>query len=620
MPSTDSEPDQSTEKGAGPEPAPTYRFSFSWDGPYGHAVGLVDNHAQRGVVLDLGCGYAAVGEVLRDSGWTYLGADRDAAAVADVVSRGLEGHVVDLALVDGLAARLAALIAGRRLGAVMMLDIVEHLPDPSAVLGEVARLSRSLATDASDAPILVTSIPNVAHFDLAAKLVGGRWDVTPSGLLDRTHLQMFTEQRVVADLGRFGWHECGRDDVVLEHSDQWFPLDHPLLVEEGPAQAHLRSLRSAADPNQVVNQFVRAYRLSERPSEGQTSLATTAAGDSGMAQPFLSVLTLATGVRPTMLADSLTCLAAQSLPDLEVVVLVPADDASALESSRAVVASFEDGFESRVRVERVSGASRAVMFNAGLGLVGGRYVAFLDEGDVVTGNWADRFAEGVARAPGKLVRSVCHVRHVRERALAEEAVGSLPVTLSRPIGEFGERFDAITNLAMSTTPVPSFAVPGALLTELRFRFDENLAIFADWDFVIRAASVVGVEDTGHATSIRLRWDDTGAAVAVAPPMGRKTSICGCSRLSTRRRCYFPRPVLPSWLAWQETRDSQGHARRSTRQLDRTLDEVRGALVSTQEALRVQLERLHVEGAERRELARRVLQLENRCPTSRAGPR
>ena len=179
----------------------------------------------------------------------------------------------------------------------------------------------------------------------------------------------------------------------------------------------------------------------------------------------------------------------------------------------AIVASFEEGFAARVRVEHAGGQSLAATFNAGLGLARGRYVAFLDEGDVVTGDWAARFAEGAGRAPGRLIRSVCHARRVRERAPAEEAMGSSPVTLTRPKAEFGERFDAITNLAIDIVPISSFAVPLALLTELHFRFDEQLVGCADWDFVVRAALVVGVEDTGHATSIRLRWDDdvtTGA--------------------------------------------------------------------------------------------------------------
>ncbi|MGA3215095.1 MAG: methyltransferase domain-containing protein, partial [Acidimicrobiales bacterium] len=324
MPSTASEPDEvAADKSDRRGHVPTYRFAFSWEGPYGHAVHLVENYAKRGVVLDLGCGYAAIGEVLRDAGWEYVGGDRDTDAVADVASRGLECHVIDLAASEGLAARLADVLEDRPVAAVIMLDIIEHLPDPTAVLGELAELSDLLATNGHDAPLLVTSIPNVAHFDLAAKLVGGRWDVTPSGLLDRTHLQLFTEKRVNSELGRLGWQECGREDVLLEHSDQWFPSDHPYLVEGGPVHDHLRSLRAAADPNMAVNQFVRAYRRLPSPSLSDPHLprATSNAAAKGpmIDDPYLSVLTRTRGTRPSILAEALTCLAAQTLEDLEVI-------------------------------------------------------------------------------------------------------------------------------------------------------------------------------------------------------------------------------------------------------------------------------------------------------------
>ncbi|MGO9407678.1 MAG: methyltransferase domain-containing protein, partial [Acidimicrobiales bacterium] len=596
MPSTASEPGEAAASEAGvPERAPTYRFSFSWDGPYGHAVRLVERHARRGVVLDLGCGYAAVADVLRDAGWEYVGGDRDADAVADVVSRGFEAHVVDLTMGEGLAGKLADLLAGRPVGAVMVLDIIEHLPDPSAVLRELAELSWSLASDGNDAPVLVTSIPNVAHFDLAAKLVGGRWDVTPSGLLDRTHLQMFTEQRVGAELGRFGWQECGRDDVVMEHSDQWFPLGHPFLVEGGPVHDHLLSLRSAADPNMAVNQFVRAFRLAESSSTSDRHSALPAsdrqspltATDCAPAEvpavdpPFLSVLTWTDGTRPSMLAEALTCLAAQSFEDLEVIVLVHGDDPGALESSGAVVNSFEGGFASRVRVEQVHGESRAAALNAGLVLERGRYVAFLDDDALVTADWAERFAEGAARAPGKLVRSVCFARHVRLRSAGEEAMGASPVTLTKPLGEFGERFDAISSLAMDTTPISSFAVPRELLTELHFRFDEELALCADWDFLVRAALVVGVEDTVHATSIQLRWDDAGTTNTDVPPEVREGEQLRMFAGLDAAPLLLP-PGSATELALLAGNEGLARAQKAHRaELDRALDEMRGALAAAQ---------------------------------------
>ena len=517
MPSSASDPGRAAPRGKeGPQRVPTYRFAFSWEGPYGHAVKLVERYARRGVVLDLGCGYAAVGEVLREAGWEYVGGDRDTDAVADVRSRGLEGHVIDLAMSEGLAAELADIIEWRSVGAVLLLDILEHLPDPFAVLRELGRLAASLAADGREAPVLVTSIPNVAHFDLAAKLVGGRWDVTPSGLLDRTHLVLFTETRIDAELGRLGWHECGQDDVILEHSDQWFPLDHPFLVEGGPVHDHLQALRATADPNMTVNQFVRAYRRLPRPSSEDRIRHLAGVEDFtgsavGVEVPFLSVLTRTEGTRPGLLAETLTCLAAQRFDDLEVVVLVHGREPGSFEACEQVVNGFDDSFASRVRVEQVHGENRSAHFNAGLVLARGRYVAFVEEGDLVTSEWAQQFANAVSRAPGKLVRSERCVRQVRQPAPDEMAMGASPVTLSKPVMEPQEPFDVVAHLGGAKTRLSAVALPRSLVSEVRLRFDEQLVVADDWDLVLRAALLVGVEETEQAACIELHWVDEAPA-------------------------------------------------------------------------------------------------------------
>jgi hypothetical protein len=533
--------------------------------------------------------------------------------VADVVSRGLEGHVIDLAMSDGLADKLVELLEGRPVGAVILLDIIEHLPDPSALLGALTELSALLAADGRHAPVLVTSIPNVAHFDLAAKLVGGRWDVTPSGLLDRTHLQMFTERRIDAEFGRFGWQECGRDDVVLEHSDQWFPLDHPFLVEGGLVHDYLQSLRAAADDNMTINQFVRAYRRvpSWSPSDRRSPLpvpeAATARGPA-IDYPFLSVLTRSQGTRPSMLAEALTCLAAQTLEDIEVVVLVPGDDPGALQSSEAVVRSFEEGFVARVRVEQVRSDSRSAALNAGLELAHGRYVAFLDEGDLVTGDWAQRFAEGAEGAPGKLVRSVCDVRHVRRPAREEEAMGAVPVTLTKPLAEFGERFDAISHLAVNTTPLSSVALPRSLVTELHLRLDEQLAVGEDWDFLVRAALVVGVEDTGHVTSIHQRWADEAAATTVPSELWESAHAKMLSSLDAAPLLLPPGSATElAFLAGDASLARKHEAQRA--ELERALNEARVALAEAQETLRFSL---RGESAQTESLLLQIEQLQRRA--------
>jgi len=363
---------------------------------------------------------------------------------------------------------------------------------------------------------------------------------------------------------------------------------------------------------------VRAYRLGPRAPmpDRRTPQPAPQGGPAEAAAvdpPFLSVLIRTDGTHPSLLTEALTCLAAQSFEDLEVIVLVHGEDPGALESSGAVVNSFEKGLTSRVRVEQVSGGkNQSEALNAGLALARGRYVAFLEDDDLVTADWAERFAEGAGRAPGKLVCSVCFARHVRRRTPDEGAMGASAVTLTKPLGEFGERFDVISNLVKDATPISSIAVPRSLVTEMHLRFDEQLAFCADWDFVVRAALVVGVEDTGHVTSIQLRWDDAGTTTTAAPPAAR-----GGEYLRMFAGLDAAPLLLPpgsateiALLAGNDCLARVHEARRS--EVGRALDEVRGALAAAQETLRLEAERLHAESDRSAKLALQVAQLEHRA--------
>ena len=208
-------------------------------------------------------------------------------------------------------------------------------------------------------------------------------------------------------------------------------------------------------------------------------------------------------------------------------------------------------------------------------------MAFLDEGDLVTADWAERFAEGAARAPGKLVRSVCFARHARRRAPAEEVMGTLPVTLTKPLAEFGESFDVLSSLAMDATPISSFAMPRSLVTELHMGFDEQLVHCAQWDFLVRAALVVGVEDTGHVTSIKLRWDDTDSTPGAVPPEAREREyVTMFARLDATPL------LLPAGSATELSLLGGNEGLAKAFESDRAeLEEMRGALAEARETLR-----------------------------------
>ena len=203
---------------------------------------MVDRHGGPGVVVDLGCSYGRVAEVIVAAGRTYIGIDVDDDACTSLRERGHESHRLDLAA-DDLGSRLAEIVGEREVSAVLALDVIEHLADPSLLLSTLARLFAGWGD-----PLLVVSVPNVAHRDLAAKLLAGRWDVTETGLLDRTHLSLFTERRLIAEMGERGFRSVDVDDVIQSTApDQVDPVGHPFLAGGTPLAELLSWLRSQPD-------------------------------------------------------------------------------------------------------------------------------------------------------------------------------------------------------------------------------------------------------------------------------------------------------------------------------------------------------------------------------------
>lgn len=68
---------------------------------------------------------------------------------------------------------------------VVFLDVLEHLINPQAVLQDVKQV---LANHA----VVYVSLPNVAHFSIRIALLFGRFNYKKNGILDRTHLHLYT--------------------------------------------------------------------------------------------------------------------------------------------------------------------------------------------------------------------------------------------------------------------------------------------------------------------------------------------------------------------------------------------------------------------------------------------
>lgn len=144
-------------------------------------------------VLDLGAADGSVAGVAREMGCRVWGVDIDPVA-AEAARRVCEDVVVaDLNQLD-----LAKAFEGLRFDIILMLDVLEHLTDPSAVL-------RRAVSVLAEGGWAIISVPNVAHISVRLSLLGGRFTYTDLGLLDRTHLRFFDRAAVDDLLHDAGW-------------------------------------------------------------------------------------------------------------------------------------------------------------------------------------------------------------------------------------------------------------------------------------------------------------------------------------------------------------------------------------------------------------------------------
>lgn len=468
-----------------------YQYAFSEVGPYGASLRLLAGTSLDGrVVLDLGCGAGALADPFRSLGALYIGCDLDSRAVAVMAERGFLSRQIDLSSPD-LYETLSALVGERQLAAILCLDVLEHLVEPRTALEALA----ALASDHDEAE-LVISVPNVGHVDLARQLLVGSWDMTDAGLLDRTHLRFFTEAALTNLMVSTGWYESAREDYPLERTDKHEAF-HPAFEQHASLAALTNAIRAGADEYGKINQFVRRYHRGAARDEMQPEV-------NDEKRPFVSVVIRTLGTRPDSLVDVLCCLGGQTDPDFEIVLVV---HGPSVEPVTGLVEAFADDLAGKTRVISCEGGTRSRPANAGILAARGRYVVFLDDDDLVTGNWIEDIRKGAERWPGRVVRW----RGVQQRrsrqvdsALATH-VATGPFELA-----FARDFDYLEHVRQNRTPFHCFAFPAALVG-MGMRFDETLTVVEDWQFLLRAVAICGVNDVKAVNSVYNIWDHSSSA-------------------------------------------------------------------------------------------------------------
>ncbi|HXU99992.1 MAG TPA: class I SAM-dependent methyltransferase [Caulobacteraceae bacterium] len=186
-------------------------------------------------ILEIGCGDGATGAYAKSEGKCghYVGIEHMPEA-AEVAAGRLDAvYVADIESFDPP-------FAEHTFDVMIASEVLEHLIDPWRVL----RIYRRFLKAGSR---VFASSPNIAHKATLAMLVGGGWDLTAEGVMDRTHLRWFTPRTYAAM-----FQEAGFEVVSLA----------PLIAATRRAR-----LFNSLTGNRFAHLFISQMLVEARPSD-----------------------------------------------------------------------------------------------------------------------------------------------------------------------------------------------------------------------------------------------------------------------------------------------------------------------------------------------------------------
>jgi 2-polyprenyl-3-methyl-5-hydroxy-6-metoxy-1,4-benzoquinol methylase len=152
---------------------PRYTLKRSPLSSHSQLLGMVGPPSRR--VLDLGSGEGHLSSALAKRGHDVTSVDVDPPKVP--VPRFVQADIT-----SGLP-----LSDDDLFDVILLADVLEHVPDPRAVLRE------AVLHLAPGGQVLV-SLPNAVHWSVRAHVLAGKFEYTNRGILDRGHLRFFTKE------------------------------------------------------------------------------------------------------------------------------------------------------------------------------------------------------------------------------------------------------------------------------------------------------------------------------------------------------------------------------------------------------------------------------------------
>lgn len=475
-----------------------YNFSYSDDSVYGRVVDIVKKLGinNDGVHLDIACGCAAIDTGLKKHGYNfeYIGIDANEETINYLKNENLQAYCHTFSCDENDFEYIEKIIKGKKVKLITVLDFLEHIPNPENFLKILSKICTKYNT------LLIVSVPNVCHKDIVFKMMEGRFDYTETGLLDKTHISLFSAKRLQKCMNDSEFKEIFCNDLHLKISDQHFPENSTFLLKNTSLYKCLNYIKTLSDPFANVNQFVRAYLPFEK-SEGNNQSKKYDLSS----KPFLSVITRTQGKRIEALAETLLCLTAQTNTSFEVLIMGHKLTENGQATVKKVIKELPDWMKEKVKLIKVDHGNRTTPLNVGFEMAKGEYISILDDDDVVFDNWVEEFYNLFKKSPGTILHTYALLQKWEEIDFhgnkALRACG-------RPDDVYCRDFNLLEQLKLNFCPTMSYACPSYAFKKLEIKFNENLSTVEDWDFLMRIALVTGVSDSDKVTSIYRIWNNS----------------------------------------------------------------------------------------------------------------
>lgn len=143
--------------------------------------------------LEFGCGFGGFSALLKERFGTESWAVEIDRAAAQEATKKLDS------VINADATESIKDIPDSYFDCIILFDMLEHLSDPYSLLC-------SLKTKLTHTGVIITSIPNIRYYRAFVDLVmHGNWDYKDHGILDKTHLRLFTYKSIVKMFNQLGF-------------------------------------------------------------------------------------------------------------------------------------------------------------------------------------------------------------------------------------------------------------------------------------------------------------------------------------------------------------------------------------------------------------------------------